>query len=160
MHSELHQLLILARAKIEAGWLQGDATDGKNVCAQYAIHSSGYDVRAPSVNAIPAVVSHAERLVLSIVNKGCEPWVNYPSVPTWNDMGGRTKAEVLAVFDEAIRQTAPEPDPWRPDPWPQARFTSVTTLKALVPWWHTKAAAEQICAATPTEEKTKELVGV
>lgn len=31
-------------------------------------------------------------------------------IPNWNDARGRSKAEVLAAFDEAIAATAPEPD--------------------------------------------------
>lgn len=104
--TSVKDLLIRARELIEKGWCQGayakDA-DGESVgataqgatafCIRGAILAVGpldYAVRAPAYNLL-------ENIVDQITQSPCDSLAGY------NDAPGRTHAEILAVFDAALR---------------------------------------------------------
>ena len=95
-------ILTDARKRVEAGWVQGRAyNEAGDVCAGHAIDLSYYDL-AHKMGASMDDRSDAVALLSQAVEQGAHrQWPG--GIPGWNDHDSRTKAEVLAAFDEAIR---------------------------------------------------------
>jgi hypothetical protein len=72
------QALIAGRRRIEEGWCQGAVRKRGAVCAMGAISDN------------------VEALVVLYRAFGG------PGIPRWNDMPGRSKEDVLALYDRAI----------------------------------------------------------
>jgi hypothetical protein len=80
-----------ARALVERGWCQNSSEDDKhNVCPSYAVQIATAD----RVEVYSRGVNLARLAMVKAIG-----WAN---IPAWNDHPGRTKAEVLAMFDRAI----------------------------------------------------------
>lgn len=101
-----HEVLVAARNLIDrGGWAHrghGDWTFERvgARCALNAITNNG--ARACSEYTDPVKELGAAIGCSDVTAAAAE-------IPRWNDTPGRTKAEVLAAFDEAIAATAPEP---------------------------------------------------
>jgi hypothetical protein len=84
------QILKKARERIAKGWTKGDmrkrVKDGMAYCALGAIKASGAKAYAQAYPWLQAAVGGEE-----------------VSVMIWNDSPKRTKGEVLAAFDRAIK---------------------------------------------------------
>jgi hypothetical protein len=108
----VHEVLVAARNLIDReGWKQADFrysfSPGPGRCAYVAL----CDVR----NDIEMANAATNALVRFIPRSGCPNEDLYD----WNDTPGRTKEEVLALFDKAIADTAPPPaDPFQGDATP------------------------------------------
>jgi len=91
------QVLVRARELVEKGWIQGMAqnTLGNKVCAQWAIDKANHELGFPSGFGMVA-----QTILLNTIQSGYGKI--YPAIPVWNDQPGRTKAEVLAIYDKAI----------------------------------------------------------
>jgi len=84
------EMLLQARAKIEAGWCQYNEAKDEN----------GSPVASFSAEAVSFCIlgaAHGEALP----PLGLPEWVRV-SLADYNDAKGRTQAEVLSLFDEAI----------------------------------------------------------
>ena len=105
MASSAVSTLTVARLLIEIGWCQ-DAS---------ARTARGVKVRARSRKAVAfsalAAVLHVggdyeleayDFLQAAAFDPGCYPTRHYAALVSWNDEPGRTKEEVLALFDKAI----------------------------------------------------------
>lgn len=128
--TEVLEVLTKARALVDKGWLQGGwftvtGKTGRNqidrVCSAGAIRlaanpvmmercgmvtcSCGCGSMALSAN-VSALSVQAEQVLGEVIG------LHWQSIPEWNDTNGRTKEQVLAVFDEAIKRlTPPPPEP-------------------------------------------------
>lgn len=98
--------LIKAKAKIEAGWLQGDLTDeAGNVSALGAVHFA----MAGTVYPINVALVGSKRFstATKILMKALEHKTKFRrTLYAWNDHPKTTKEEVLGVFDCAILSVA------------------------------------------------------
>lgn len=84
------EILIEARALIDQyGWIQ----------RKMVLFENGVTVGYCIVGAIDAVSAHFPAIV--VAQSLLRPWVGN-SIIEWNDQSGRTKEEVLALFDQAI----------------------------------------------------------
>lgn len=83
-------LLQEARALIERGWCQGEFQIEEQYCVIGAIETARekYSART-GITAQKVLWLHS--------GGGC-------SLPNWNDQPGRTKEEVLALFDRALTE--------------------------------------------------------
>ncbi len=87
--SEVKLLLIRARERIEKkGWCQGAFHRGSASCMMGAL---GYTRKRGCPSGLHYMAGEQLR-----------SFVGGDLVPHWNDRPGRTKAEVLEVFDKAI----------------------------------------------------------
>jgi hypothetical protein len=94
-----HEVLVAARNLIaQGGWQQQYGFNAGPHCAVSAIFTVTGD-RDKKAEAIEALGS-----ILAL------PRISGPGVGDWNDRLGRTKEQVLALFDRAIAATAPSPD--------------------------------------------------
>lgn len=95
--NEVVQVLTGARALIERGWCQGHFMehfpDGPHYCAVGAI-ATALEVSDTQFGIRGFVYDSGVKQLAETVGEGC--------VPRWNDALWRTKAEVLAAFDETI----------------------------------------------------------
>jgi len=131
------QILIEARSILSRGWIQGTAYnyDRTAFCAGGALDRASQNLGLSTVGA------HflAERTVLQLA---CRYWsLPFCNIPMWNDMPGRTKAEVLRTFDEAITEL-------------QALVKPPEIKKVVIP-----APAEQVHASSIVD-RVRELIGV
>jgi len=103
--SEEMQLLLRGRHRIENGWVQGKlvAERGDGVlhfCMLGSIQCAddGTQVNSPAI-------TKALRLLTDVIRKLCNTKVVLANrtIPNYNDAPGRTKDEVLHVFDTAIK---------------------------------------------------------
>lgn len=95
MGEDVVAVLVKAKERVAAGWRQGGATfhdvdNGGSVCAGQAM-GIACQLRADQWAA-------AERFFLRAINRE-----HKASIARWNDMPGRTQADVLDAFDAAIR---------------------------------------------------------
>jgi hypothetical protein len=97
---ETLDVLVAARAEVEAGWCKGWTVDHRgNVCAFGAVETA-------------LGVSKARRRNVEIImgNPSDALWTalpaGYATVPRFNDDPHTTKADVLALFDRAINAEA------------------------------------------------------
>lgn len=107
-------ILSRARDKVARRWVQGAAVDNYGgVCAGYAIQSSITEVagRVPDTTGCPcpgcnssSVLARCAGLLLEAVYQ--QTGTRWYDIPPWNDHHSTTKADVLAVFDLAIRLAA------------------------------------------------------
>lgn len=98
-------LLKKARARIDRGWVQKKTSYQGNVCAMGGIMSAIQDREEP-MGWTSAEEAKMERLVQ------CLPGMNTTAdVIHFNDAAGRTKAEVLALFDAGIARLEGRPVP-------------------------------------------------
>ena len=81
-------LLIAARERVERGWSHGSGRSRDGVCSIVALSDAADDL------GLGLEVFLDAHMLLAGVVGGC--------VSDWNDAPGRTKGEVLAVFDRAI----------------------------------------------------------
>lgn len=121
-------LLEDARARIDAGWVQGNWYEGDpsgevtHVCAKTALvmAANGGHITQIGLTMLPAagprLANQAEQFLLRIVNRkrrdamvvpptGCwctACWSGFDSLPSFNDSINTSKADVLALFDEGI----------------------------------------------------------
>jgi hypothetical protein len=97
------QALIDARALIEKGWTQGRYfDDAKNAfCASGAIGEASGAWNDDGGNNRTHIGTEPWQIFSDVV-KGPENL----SIPIWNDTPGRTKEEVLAAFDTAIKKAS------------------------------------------------------
>lgn len=108
----VQQCLIAARSLVTQGWIQGsssrDRLDGTTAyCAQGAIIAAAFQDQAPELGYGPRhVLAERAMHVIGAVLRARGVSVN---IPTWNDQIGRTQAEVIALFDDAIECAAPSP---------------------------------------------------
>jgi hypothetical protein len=100
-------ILTDARKRVEAGWIQRRAyNEAGDVCAGHAIDLA-YQNLARKMGASQMGASQDDRfdavglLSLAIEQATHRRWTG--GIPDWNDHDSRTKDEVLAAFDEAIR---------------------------------------------------------
>lgn len=105
--------LIAARTRIEKGWCQkrfardsngeGVGAHSPKACswcttgAVYVVTTSTLDVFY-ALNALTETLNVSGRTL-----RGMRPDAMYYSLGVWNDKEGRTKEEVLALFDKAIK---------------------------------------------------------
>ena len=165
------EVLTKARALVDKGWMRGGWYHvGKNgqverVCAAGAIRLAARQ-ETPSIVVCscgcggglgdfgPTALSiQTEQALGDVIGTGWE------SIPEWNDVSHRTKEEVLAAFDEAIKRlTPPPPEPVFEGPIvaiPTPVFGETKVTYTLIPNVH------YVFADTPTyvpDEFTKELV--
>ena len=95
-------ILVAARAKIAQGWCQGAyAKDAKGE----ATESLSPDAeRWCSAGAITASTGANDFFAREAARDAFVKAIDAGNLALWNDAPGRTQAEVLAVFDEAIRR--------------------------------------------------------
>lgn len=100
-HVTTHEMLVAARNLIDReGHYRGSWSNGRGYCIHSAIGAvtADYDF-GPSTIA----TAHAASDLMQARGYTTD----------WNDAPGRTKAEVLAAFDEAVAETAQPPaDPF------------------------------------------------
>lgn len=103
------KLLTQARAVIERGWCQGcfarDA-EGQPVAATDPLAETfcirgATRVVSPNDDARERAHWHLENAIIDVTQR------SYTSLASYNDDPGRTQAEVLAVFDAAIKLAEP-----------------------------------------------------
>src|SRR5215475_7417025 len=103
--SEEMQLLLRGRRRIENGWLQNklSARVGHKTffCMMGSIMCDDYGVETHNTAAISNVMHYLSDIVGKLTNK----YSGYTRriVPAYNDAPGRTKEDVLFVFDTAIK---------------------------------------------------------
>lgn len=99
-NTDVVRVLTTARAKVQRRWIQGSATDSMGgVCTQSALDYAATEHRVYPQTAY----KEAERLVRAVIKEQYTTRY-WTSIPEWNDSPVRTKTQVLAVFDEAIRR--------------------------------------------------------
>jgi len=82
--------LLAGRRLIEQGWIQGAVRTHDGVCLMGSL----------AIATTPSVHTHARALLKqAILANG----YRFDCIAHFNDAPGRTQAEVLAVYDEAIR---------------------------------------------------------
>lgn len=90
------EILIAAKAKVEAGWCQG----------AYARDDRGYSTIGDQSDAVSWCMSGALGAVSGWqtfkAEQAIRPYLGNDNLVQWNDRIRRTKAEVIAVFDQAI----------------------------------------------------------
>jgi hypothetical protein len=94
-------VLIRARAEVEAGWCKGRSVDSRgNVCAMGALETAlGVPkLQRRNTKSIPGI---ALRYALAR-----ELPAGYPNVPVFNDDPHTTKADVIELFTRAINAEA------------------------------------------------------
>jgi hypothetical protein len=121
--TEVLEVLTKARALVNKGWMRNgwyhiDPRTGEvdRMCAAGAIRlaAAGDNIRRLEgchcgcgggiPNFGPTALSlQAEQVLAQVIG------VSWQSVPEWNDHNHRTKGEVLAAFDEAIKMVTPKP---------------------------------------------------
>lgn len=102
---DAHELLVKARNRLERdGWMRGCflEPEGTRVCSWGAIC---YETPLHSGVDCPREYDEAVATLGGVVGVD-----KAAAIAVWNDTPGRTKEQVLAAFDEAIRRTAPAPD--------------------------------------------------
>lgn len=115
-----HEVFVKARNQVAKGWVQRFLIEGGKVCAVGGVEvGSGAMVintlGSASLGKVKSVTRNPslKTLAATIVSKGeHDPeYLGYPSevIGEWNDRPERTKEQVLALFDELIAATAPEP---------------------------------------------------
>lgn len=84
------ETLIAARDHVRQGWIQKHAISSEGVCIVGAVHRAAHhhDQKFPALY----ILQH----------KMHEMWPEFQSIVKFNDHPGRTKQEVLDVFDKAI----------------------------------------------------------
>ena len=87
---ETTKLLIEGRAKVERGWIQGAYCTVDGVCMTGALGYGGDGV------------FDIELDILDAATKRLEAATGWCPVTLWNDVPGRTQAEVIAAYDRAI----------------------------------------------------------
>jgi len=104
------EILTYARDYVAAGWVQHRGRDHQGrVCAGQAINNAArrfiVGIHTMSDDTIYWAQIEAARMLLDVANQTTpEPeGTRYTTVPSWNDALGRTKAQVLAAFEQAIR---------------------------------------------------------
>jgi len=135
------QILIEARSILSRGWIQGSAYNYERTafCAGGAIDRAFQNQGYTNDREGREIFQLAERAVLQVA---CRSWsLPFCNIPMWNDMPGRTKAEVLRTFDEAITELTKEIEP------PKIK-------KVVIP-----APAEQVYAPSIVD-RVRELIGV
>jgi len=95
------EVLTRARALVARGWVQYTGHSIRGVCAAYAIMAVAQD----------AMLDYANPVLVFLTAMRQETKTHWPDIPGWNDMPGRTQAEVLAMFDKAIELATPHPAP-------------------------------------------------
>jgi len=93
-------ILTRARALVAEGWMQGTFggydpdTETVRYCALGAIHKAhhGRPGRPYDSNPNVTILDYAYKALSNVVG----------NIPSWNDYGGRTQAQVVAGFDESI----------------------------------------------------------
>lgn len=152
MH-EVVQCLIEARAKVAHRWIQGRAYDHDGgFCTAGAVemtvnqHKWGDAVRSECWRRL------SEQIHLQ------SNWNT--TIPQWNDFGGRTKREVVALFDATIAEAAAYygENLIRIDD-PEVRWVSQVPVPDLVPEEWTKDMDIPV-ASKSVVTRIRELVGV
>lgn len=151
MHAVV-QCLTEARARVERRWIQGAGTDYQGgVCTAaavetvYAEHEWDGDVRLVAL-----------LLIEDAIRRRHGGWLVHPTIPMWNDSPERTKAQVLAVFDEAIavaEKRYPANEPERVVTTPPVHAVSLPVSVSLMP-------VEFPEPKVTVMDKIRELVGV
>ena len=91
-------LLRKARALVAAGWCQHHPNQGRQVCIMTALHITVWGTHPVNYwEAHRRQMELAERMHTLLPAE----WSEAP-LYSWNDAPGRTKREVLALFDRAI----------------------------------------------------------
>lgn len=107
----VRERLVRTRAIVEAGWCQHDSStvvDGKRC---FSLTGAVWEARAlDDLNAYHdnRVRGKVERLLHEAVEATGASAVE---LVKWNDVPGRTQAEVLAVIDQAIERAVPQDAP-------------------------------------------------
>lgn len=94
------EVLRVARARIDFGWVQGTKavlSENTNHCCVSA---------TTGITDIPSIERRAERFVRAALDVKTDH-----ELLAWNDRRGRTKDEVLALFDKAIALAEAESAP-------------------------------------------------
>lgn len=104
----VHEILVKARNLIDQNWIKDGYVDADGgVCARGAcIRATGHTPHQYRHYCDDKFISTQYILEEIIVQK----YGFNVGVVSWNDEDERTKEDVLEVFDEAIRRTAPDPD--------------------------------------------------
>lgn len=98
---ETLDVLVRARAEVEAGWCKSMAVDyGGNVCALGAIETA-----LGASKYTHTLVAHYDTSGARLALTKALP-AGYSSVPQFNDDPHTTKADVLALFSRAINAEA------------------------------------------------------
>ncbi len=91
------ELLTYARSRVKRAWTQGTSINSSGaVCASGAIFSTAPRASTPSHKTRNIAISYLER-ALDIVSPGAT------HISVWNDSVVRTKGEILALYDTAIK---------------------------------------------------------
>ncbi len=103
--SPLVDLLRKGRANIEKGWCQGALYRNGSVCLIGAVALERFSDDIRVLRRIPfgdGLFLEARGVLETIISRrnSITGWRN--SITGWNDTTGRTKEQVLAVYDEAI----------------------------------------------------------
>jgi hypothetical protein len=88
---EVRDVLREAKGLVAKGWCQGHAREGDKFCAIGALCTAAWETGDWSV------MKRARAALGSII-----PPDYHSSLMQWNDTPGRTQAEVVALFDEAL----------------------------------------------------------
>lgn len=117
------EVLTKARALVDKGWLQGGwytvDREGKpdRVCTAGAIRLAAGKTGMPGgivgcscgCGSTMLTVNTTQETVLAEQALADVIGIHWQTIPEWNDMTGRTKAQVLAAFDKAIEVYTPPP---------------------------------------------------
>jgi hypothetical protein len=103
-----HEVLVAARNLIDReGWKQAKSRYefgvGPGRCAYIALWDATMEG-----DCVTLVANRATDVLAEFIPRS--GGTSSGDLYDWNDAPGRTKEEVLALFDEAIAATAPEPD--------------------------------------------------
>ncbi len=99
-------VLVDARGLVQAGWTQG--AYARNAAGKCTIPSDSDAVSFCALGALAKLVSR-ESWLFTPARKALESALGTTAVSEWNDEPGRTREEVLAVFDGAITSMSVEP---------------------------------------------------
>lgn len=105
MSAAVVKVLRKARALVAKGWTQG--TYARSKSGRPVKHLGRAAARFCAIGALDvAAHSSGDRFTYSDARDALRQAVGVHLLPEWNDESGRTKADVLAAFDRAIRAEA------------------------------------------------------
>ena len=116
MSTEAIAVLVRAREFVREGWVQGtgyvtDNDGNTRRCAGQAIQDAFYAVHGQAVHGCMCggCPSPEGGETFNNVMREFQWTIQYDSIPHWNDVCGRTQAEVVEAFDKTIkRMSAPK----------------------------------------------------
>lgn len=111
----VHEMLVEARNYFDEAphWQYGQPNSaGDGLCPVLALTRAEHCLLQQGESIIVAVTTYGEALgvLADVLGEDVDSIAFCKGVADWNDAPGRTKQEVLELFDRAIAATAPQPD--------------------------------------------------